>query len=61
MGVTKRPKHVVAKHKQIKEFISEYTCPACKVNFIGAGLIEAVVSFKCSCGQLLIVDEHLGI
>ena len=59
MDVTKKPKHINVTHKKVASFISEYTCPSCGVRFVGAGIKQNVLRFKCECNQELIVDKHL--
>jgi hypothetical protein len=57
MRVTKRAKAVVVRTREIKSYISSYTCPTCKVSFEGGGPDSNVVRFICRCGQELKVTK----
>jgi len=57
MKITKRPKKVKVTYEEIKVYRSNYTCPSCFVVHIGGGPEENVLRFKCSCGQVLIVEK----
>lgn len=57
--ITKTPKHINMIHREYKTYVSEYSCPTCGVNIIGAGIKDSVTRFKCDCGQELIIDKHV--
>jgi hypothetical protein len=56
MKITKRPKRVRVKYRPVQNTISEYTCPSCKVCYVGGGPAKNVTRFVCDCGQELIVS-----
>ena len=58
MKVTKRPKRVSVRHREITRTIAEYTCPTCNVQFVGNGPMKNVIRFVCDCGQELIVNRE---
>jgi len=54
----KRPKKVIVKHREVKSYISEYTCPHCHTHFVGAGIGENITRFICDCQNECIVEKH---
>jgi len=54
---TKRDKKVYVELTKVISAVSEYTCPTCKITFVG-NVGGNVTRFKCSCGQELIVDTE---
>ena len=56
---TKKAKRVVVDYEKTTtvEYISQYTCPCCKVNYRGYGPNKNVTRFLCKCGQELIVQQ----
>ena len=54
----KRPKTVKVFFRESVGYYAEYTCPACKTTFMGAGVTSATTRFLCDCGQELIVDRQ---
>jgi hypothetical protein len=57
MKPTKKAKRVKVTFYKTEAYSSEYYCPTCCTIFSGAGVRKNVVSFKCQCEQLLIVDN----
>ena len=59
MSVTKKSKKVTVTFVETKKYYAKYVCPSCRVEHIGACVDKSTVSFKCDCGQVLIVDNIL--
>lgn len=57
MKITKKPKTALVQYESVLSFVSRYTCPACKVVFVG-GVSKSTTRFRCSCGQELIVKHE---
>lgn len=53
----KRPKRVKVIFTEVKATTSKYTCPFCRVTFMG-GVKPNVIKFICDCGNQLIVDKE---
>lgn len=53
---TKKAKKVTVIYKTTEAYISEYTCPTCRVTFVNSGPDKNVIKFYCSCGQILEKD-----
>jgi len=56
--LTKYSKKVKVIYKPVTRYISTYTCPTCCTSFVGAGIEENVLKFRCTCGQILEVEEE---
>ena len=53
----KKPKRVSIIWKIVENTISEYTCPFCGVNIVGAGITKYITRFNChQCKRELIVE-----
>lgn len=55
--ITKTPKSVDVYKVATKSFYYEHHCPTCGGNFVGGFINASTVSFRCICGQVLIIDR----
>lgn len=54
----KRAKKTKIKYTKTEGYISEYTCPHCKITIVGAGIKQNVTRFLCEkCNNEIIVDK----
>ena len=53
----KRPRKVKVKFQAIERYYAVYTCPFCRVDFMGGNVHHTTVRFLCDCGETLIVEE----
>lgn len=60
--ITKKAKKIVVKEttQPITKVISEYTCPSCKICFVGGQPYLDTTRFLCDCGQELIVEKRIS-
>jgi predicted RNA-binding Zn-ribbon protein involved in translation (DUF1610 family) len=56
--ITKSPKKIILQiiRKTVTQTV--YTCPSCNTEFYGC-VGTNVLKFKCSCGQVLIIDSTI--
>jgi hypothetical protein len=59
MSVTKKAKKVRVTLVETKSYYLKYICPSCHVEFCGADVNKSTVSFRCGCGQVLVVESIL--
>lgn len=57
MSVTKKHKKVSVTLVETKSYYAKYVCPSCHVEYSGVGVNKSTVSFKCDCGQVLVVES----
>ena len=57
MSVTKKSKKVCVTLVETKSYYAKYICPSCHVEYSGVGVNKSTVSFKCDCGQVLLVES----
>jgi len=57
MKVTKKAKKTKVTFHKTESYYSSYSCPTCGINLTGAGIRKNVVSFRCECGQVLVIDN----
>lgn len=57
MGVTKKSKKVHVTLVETRSYYAKYICPSCHVEYRGGGVNKSTVSFKCDCGQVLVVES----
>jgi len=55
--ITRKPKKVRVFFVETVSRYPKYVCPSCHTEFIGGCIDRNTVSFKCSCGQILIVEN----
>jgi len=56
---TKKAKSISVKYETIKSFRARWTCPGCKIEFVGGTPSQSVIVFTCShCGQLLKIEDR---
>ena len=49
---------VIIKKKKVIDYITEYRCPSCHVETIGAGVGENTTRFRChNCNRELIIKD----
>jgi hypothetical protein len=57
MNFTKKSKKVRVILVETKSYYAKYICPSCHVEYSGVGVNKSTVSFKCDCGQVLVVES----
>ena len=59
-NITKRAKKVDVYVTPITTYTTSYRCPSCHTEY--SGFISSTTErFRCSCGQLLIVNKHIKL
>ena len=57
MGITKRAKEIEVFREKVYYYISQYTCPSCKIEYRNGSIPKNILVFMCNCGQKLKIKQ----